>query len=458
MKLYDLIRQNQALTFIDARTQQEFKLADLDRSLDIKKRKGLIFIYSDNQLHSVEVFLNFLRAEYTISMMSAQLNSEFKIHLEQNYSPLYIYDPQRSEIGGYIKEQVSENIYLFRKKQPVEYNIHPDIKLLLSTSGTTGTPKLVKLSDENMVQNAYSILEYMPVKPEDVIPLNVPIIFVYGLSIFTTNCIAGGKIVCTENDVLKKEFWDEFNLYRFTAISGVPYMYEMLYRIGFFKKDHPSLRYMTHTGGILNDALVKIIAEYVLKYNKRFFAQYGQTEASGRMAFLPPEDLSKKGSSIGFPVKNGRFEINEDTSELIYYGPNVFGGYAKGWQDLSSFHHTDKLHTGDIARKDEEGYYYITGRIKRIIKLFGTRYNLDDIELILKNNLGGKTFICTGVEDKYLSVLHLDDCLENDLIHQVLRDKLNLHPASVRVKCVTSVPLTPNGKIDYKQVILLQEA
>jgi acyl-CoA synthetase (AMP-forming)/AMP-acid ligase II len=454
MPLYDLIQKNRDLFFIDAQTGHAAPVKAFHQSLPIDNRQGLVFIYNDNLIGSVEVLLNFLNSRFTVVLLSAQLHPSFKQSLEELYTPYYIYDPGRAAVYGYNTATASAAIKLFKRKNPVEYLIHSNIKMLLSTSGTTGSPKFVKLSDENLVHNAWSILDYMPIKCDDVVPLNVPIVFVYGLSIFTTNCIAAGTIVCTDKDILQPAFWTDFKKYNCSTIGGVPYVYEMLHRIGFFKKDHPSLRYMTQTGGILNQALRNAIVQYISTYNKQFFAQYGQTEAAGRMAWLPQSALLTKEASIGKPIQNGRFEIDDDTSELIYYGPNVFGGYANCVADLSSWHATNKLYTGDVARMDEDGYYYITGRIKRIIKLFGTRLNLDEVELILKNALGGQTVVCTGINDKYLLVSHVNDQLDEAVIKQLLKEKLQIHPASVQVKYIPAMPLTPNGKIDYSTIML----
>lgn len=452
MRLYDLIQQNKKLKFVDPDSGNSSSISDFHQSLKIEDFHGLIFVYSDNKINSIEVFLNFLQSQFTMSLLASQLNLQFKRSLEGVYQPFYIYDPTREDIEGYEKYSASLSISLFRRKVKPKYSIHKNIKLLLSTSGTTGTPKFVKLSDENLVKNAASILDYMPIKNNDVTPLNVPIVFVYGLSVLTTNCIKGGTIICTDKDILQKEFWKDFNTYKFSTLNGVPYVYEMLYRIGFFKKEHPSLRYMAQTGGILSAALIKVIAAYSEKNNTPFYAQYGQTEAAGRMAYLPPEDLLKKGSSIGFPIKNGKFEINKETQELIYYGENVFGGYANGKDDLCTFQKSNNLNTGDMARIDDYGYYYIIGRIKRIVKLFGTRLNLDEVELILKNNLGGETFICIGINDVCLLIVHLNSSLKDTLIEKVLKDKLNLHPSSLKIKYIKNVPKTPNGKIDYQHL------
>jgi acyl-coenzyme A synthetase/AMP-(fatty) acid ligase len=453
MSLYELIQKNQHLTFIDAQTGHSTPVHAFHQSLHIDNRQGLVFIYNDNLVGSVEVLLNFLNSRFTVVLLSAQLHADFKQNLETLYTPYYIYDPGREHINEYNMVATSAFIQLFKRKRAVEYTIHPNIKMLLSTSGTTGSPKFVKLSDDHLVRNAWSILDYMPIRSDDVVPLNVPIVFVYGLSIFTTNCMAAGAIVCTNKDILQPAFWTDFTKYNCSTIGGVPYVYEMLQRIGFFRKDHPSLRYMTQTGGILNQALRQEIVSYATTYNKQFFAQYGQTEAAGRMAYLPQEYLLDKAASIGKPIKNGRFEIDDATSELIYYGPHVFGGYANSPADLSTWHETDKLYTGDVARQDEDGFYYITGRIKRIIKLFGTRLNLDEVELLLKNALGGQTVVCTGINDKHLLVSHVNDQLEEATIKQVLKEKLQIHPTTVQVKYLPKMPLTPNGKIDYLTIM-----
>jgi acyl-CoA synthetase (AMP-forming)/AMP-acid ligase II len=449
MRLYDLIQQNKKLVFIDPITGHSYKSADFHRSVTIEDRQGVVFLYIDNLTGSVEVFLNFLQSRYTVALLSPQLNPAFKLELEKAYRPYYIYDPARTEIAGFDVYVASSRIQLFKNRLHPDYPVHPEIKLLLSTSGTTGSPKFVKLSEDNLIHNAMAILDFLPIRSTDVTPLNVPIIFVYGLSIFTTNCIAGGAMICTAHDILQKAFWEDFEKYQCTSIGGVPYVYEMLNRIGFFKKEYPSLRYMTQTGGILNAALTQVLASHVAAYDQEFFVMYGQTEASGRMAYLPFADLFRKSTSIGIPVSNGRFEIDAETSELIYFGPNIYGGYARGYEDVNSFDHQDRLYTGDVGRVDDEGYYYITGRIKRIMKLFGTRMNLDEVELILKNDLGGETFLCMGHEDKYLLVMHLNPELGDTSIRQVLKEKLNLHPAMIKISLVDTVPLTPNGKIDY---------
>lgn len=449
MQLYELISKNENLIFMDAASGASKSIQEMHQSLEIDDLRSVVFIYNNNQLPAVETLLNFYQSRYTIALLGQGTNIDFKENLETKYTPYYIYDPSRITIEGYTAVNASDTITLFRRNENSIYPIHPKIKLLLSTSGTTGSPKFVRLSDDNLVQNAKSILQYLPIQEDDVVPLNVPVHSVFGLSIFHTNCIKAHQIVCTDKDPFQKEFWSDLKHYGYSTLGGVPYFYEMLNSIGFFRKDYPSLRYFTHGGGMLSHKLVEIISEYNEKYGKQFFAQYGQTEASGRMSFLPPKDLLRKATSIGRAIQNGRFEIDNETSELVYYGPNIFGGYAERRADLQFYDQEEKLHTGDQARVDSEGYYFITGRLKRIVKLFGTRINLDEIELLLKNTLGGQTFICLNVHDKHLAVLYTDETVNKEVIVNVLKAKLSLHSSSLKVVYLDTVPLTANGKVNY---------
>ncbi|SEN56459.1 Acyl-CoA synthetase (AMP-forming)/AMP-acid ligase II [Chitinophaga rupis] len=442
-KLYDLIAANPQLEYVDAATGQHFGVSDLTHTLDLEPQHGLAFLYLDNSIAAIEALLNFLDSPFTIALLSPKLNIAYKQQLEQLYRPCYIYDPSRTAVEGF-----EATVRLFKNTVQAGYSIHPDIKVLLSTSGTTGSPKFVKLSEDNLVQNALSIIDYLPIQHHDVTPLTLPVFYSYGLSVFTTNSIAGGQVVCTSRDVVQKEFWEDFNRYGYTSVAGVPYVYEMLHRIGFCKKEYASLRYMTQAGGRLSPVLAKTFGEYMAVRDKRFYIMYGQTEATARMAYLPPEALLSKAGSIGIPVKNGRFDISPDTQELVYTGPNVFGGYATGTADLQTFDHHPVLYTGDMAEKDADGYYYITGRMKRFVKLFGTRVNLDEVEAILKNTLNGGTVACIGVEDKYLLVQHLG-ALDSSAIKQLLSEKLQLHVSVFRIQQVDEFLLTPNGKVDY---------
>nr|WP_315032018.1 AMP-binding protein [uncultured Chryseobacterium sp.] len=458
MKILENVIANRNLLFTDASTGKTIPVGALYRSLGLNPvEKGLIFLYNDNQLSSIEVLLNFYGTALSIAVLGQKLHPEFKERLEEEYHPKYIFDPSREEIPGYTIKAFSESVTIHVKKDyKCEVTINPEIKILLSTSGTTGIPKLVKLSDESLYQNAVSILQYMPILESDVVPLNVPINFVYGFSIFTTNCMRAARIVCTEKDIMQKAFWDEMEEFGYSTLGGVPYLYENLNRIGFFRKDSPSLRYMTHTGGVINGELRKTIFSYCHEFEKQFFAQYGQTEAGGRMAYLTTDGLLEAETSIGTPVQGGDFSIDPDTEELLFSHNSIYGGYAHTLKDLASYEQPAVLRTGDTAQKGKNGIYYITGRIKRIMKLFGIRLNLDEVEFILKNEMEGNTFVCLNFNDKKIIVLYDNQEIDPQVITETIKNKLRINPQYVRAEYIESFPLSPNGKINYPLLQNLQ--
>jgi long-subunit acyl-CoA synthetase (AMP-forming) len=453
--LIQLFQQNTSLEFIDVYTDKHFKLNELIiDNFDINTPdKKLVFLYLDNSIQSVKTYLTFLTTNHTLALLSPKLNIDFKTQLESTYQPDFIYDITRLEINGYntLKLDSDVNVH-FNKNNPTK-QINNNIKLLLSTSGTTGSPKFVKLSESNLVNNALSIVDYLPINAWDNCPLNLPIYYSYGLSVLHTNAIKGGTIICTNRDILENEFWTDFEQYSFTSLAGVPYFYEILNRIGFTTKYYESLCYLTQAGGKLNNHLVKMFAEYASLYDCKFYVMYGQTEATARMSYLAPEDLDSKLGSIGKAIKNGQFTVDKDSEELYYTGPNVFGGYAECLDDLTSFSDDRTLKTGDLARIDEDGFVYITGRSKRFMKLFGMRINLDEVETILKTKFVGSTFVCTGIEDKSLLICSTDKNIDNNIIKQFIRYKLDIHPKFVDYKYIKDIPLTVNGKTDYTEII-----
>lgn len=453
MSIIDLVKINKSLLYLDAETGEQITFGELlieDSVLKLPKK--LVFLYLDNSLQSISAFWNFVQSEHAIALLSPQVKDEYKYRLEELYKPYFIYDPSRKIIADYQVISFLRGAPLFITKLNQDFPIHKAIKILLSTSGTTGSPKFVKLSEENLLQNALSIVDYLPIKGIDVVPLNLPVFYSYGLSVLTSNSISGGKIVCTNKDVLMKEFWHDVDSFQYTSLSGVPFVYEMLNRIGFVKKKNPTFRYLTQAGGKLNEKTLKIFADYCKTENILFYVMYGQTEATARMSYLHPDYLHQKLGSIGKPIKNGTFFIDADTSELCYKGPNVFGGYADNLQDLEIYKDEKLLHTGDIGKVDQEGFYYITGRLKRFVKIFGTRINLDEIETLLKNKFEDITFVSVGLDDKKLFIGFTSKALEDKAISDFIVSELKLHPSTIVAKYMEEIPLTANGKPNYSQI------
>jgi long-chain acyl-CoA synthetase len=448
--LLEKIAQNKNLIFKDINAQKEktFQNFNLEGFAFDSYSKSLVVLYLDNSLDSIEVFFGFYNSKHAIAMLSRDLSPSLKEQIEENYQPQFIFDDNREEISGYQKQNE-----IFVKECPSTFIIAPEIKILLSTSGTTGSPKFVKLSDDNIFQNASSIINYLPINNEDVCPLNLPIYYSYGLSILTTNAISGGTIICGVKDILNKDFWVDFETFGFTSLAGVPYVYEILNRIGFLKKQYSSLRYLTQAGGKLNEKLVVSLYEYTQNQAVDFFVMYGQTEATARMSFFNTKQFPDKIGSVGKAILNGSFEIDVENSELLYKGPNVFGGYAEKVDDLAIFHKEEVLHTGDLATMDQDKFVFITGRLKRFVKILGSRINLDEVEQALKNHFPNTTFICVGKEDQYLQIASTNLTLGKNEIGTYIKDLFKIHPAYIKYKLIENVPLTSNGKINYNAIL-----
>jgi long-chain acyl-CoA synthetase len=459
MTLFEAVSANKELVYIDDSDQgREYPFSQLPLfSLAKTETRPLAFLYPDNSINSIIAFWSFMRSNAALALLSPGMTETYKQQLEALYTPTYIYDPTRSAVGSLDTVAYSDTLSIYKSKEAQTYTIHEKVKLLLNTSGTTGSPKFVKLSEENILSNARSIADYLPINASDVTPLNLPVYYSYGLSVLTTNSIKGGKIVCSNLDVLNKTFWEKMKEYGYTSLAGVPFVYEMLERIGFRKNDYPSLRYLSVAGGRLEQPIMEKFAQYAAERNIAFYVMYGQTEATARMSYVPADKLLDKIGSIGIAIKDGRFELDKDTGELCYAGPNVFGGYVTDPADLASYEQPALLHTGDLARVDDEGYYYITGRVKRIIKLMGTRVNLDEIEAIVAAH-SGKAVKCIGVNDKILVIAVTDEDIDASLLLNQLAAVTKLHPAFMKVHYLKEYPLSQNGKVDYNKIAELYGA
>lgn len=343
----------------------------------------------------------------------------------------------------------TETIENLRKRyHPGETKCHPDLALCLTTSGSTGSPKLVRLTKRNILANATSIAEYLQIDENERPITMLPMYYSYGLSIINSHLQKGATILLTDKTYAQREFWNFLKENEATSMSGVPYTWELLKRLRFMRMDLPSVKTMTQAGGKLNAEIAKEYIQWAKSQGKRFIVMYGQTEATARMSYLPWKRAEEKYASIGVAIPGGEFSLTED-GELIYKGENVSMGYAECAEDLMKGDENHSiLHTGDMARVDEDGYYYITGRKKRFVKIWGNRCNLDQIEQIVKTIT--TSCACAGVDDKVTVFVTLGG-LEKTII-DLLASKTGFNPIAFQVQQIDAIPVTPSGKIDYPQL------
>ena len=423
----------------------------------IAQKRSLVFCLCDNNLESLAGYLTFINLDMVQLLLDQNLDDSHLVGLIEEYRPQFMWLPKTKLdlLTSYCFQSVEEyEGYVLCKFDYLSYKLHPNLSLLLTTSGSTGSPKMVRLSASNLSANAKSISEYLKISKADRPITSLPFHYSYGLSVINSHLISGAKILMTNFSIARKEFWEFFRKNDATSFAGVPFSYEILDRIRFHKMDVPCLQTMTQAGGRLSTNLVKKFSDFCKSNNRRFFVMYGQTEATARISFLEPEMINSKLGSIGKSIPQGELSIdysdnNSEQGELLYRGPNVSLGYANSWRDLANGDDNKGiLRTGDLARVDDDGYFFITGRKKRFIKLFGNRINLDSVEQLAEELFG--TCACSG-NDQKLIVHH---CLNTEIEEKLklLSLKLGIHKSALAECQYEELPLGGNGKIDYSRL------
>ena len=333
---------------------------------------------------------------------------------------------------------------------------HPDLAIMLSTSGSTGATKLVRLSGSAVDANARSIASYLGIDGGERPITTLPPGYSYGLSVINSHLASGATIILNQHSVINPAFRALIDREQATSLAGVPYTYELLDRAGILNDMPASLRTLTQAGGKLAADRVSAIAAATRASGRRFFVMYGQTEATARMAYLAPERLADHNDCIGQPIPGGAFTLidpetgveTETAGELVYRGPNVMMGYAETAADLARGREIQALHTGDLVEKVAPDLYRVTGRKSRFLKLFGLRIALDQVEAILRKE--GYTGFATG--DDQLLVIAL---LEGDAAtaEAVITTRLELPSDSCIVVPMGDVPRLPSGKIDFVSLL-----
>ncbi len=331
------------------------------------------------------------------------------------------------------------------------HSLHPDLALLLSTSGSTGSPKLVRLSHENLQANAAAIAEYLGIRDTDRAATTLPMHYCYGLSVINSHLLRGAGLILTDLSVADTCFRDLFRQARGTTLAGVPYTFDLLERAGFFEMRLPHLRYVTQAGGRLAPERVARLAALGRRNGWDLYVMYGQTEATARMAYLPPHLADVRPESIGGPIPGGSFRLDPlpdwpepDVGELVYAGPNVMLGYAESASDLRLGRTVHELRTGDIARHSGDGLYELIGRRTAFAKILGLRVDPHQVEAMLERQ--GFTAACVGGDDELLVALVGDT--RCSLVRRLVASTYGLPSRAIRVCSVTDIPRLANGKRD----------
>ena len=433
MKLWPEDIAHDRVALCEAGTDRTLTYGELEavRSRGTQGQRELAFIWSDHGFDAARCYLETLAAGHVVFMGDASAGPERREALEKLYDPNLVWEREAGML----------------RRHDNEIALHPDLNLLLSTSGSTGAPKFVRLSRRVLRANADAIASYLGLHADERAPLNLPLGYAYGLSILHSHLTVGATLIATGTNVFERTFWEGMEACACTSLAGVPFTWRMLLRLRLERLSLAHVKTITQAGGALDAESKRRLLDWADAHGARFFVMYGQTEATARMSFVPPELLSSKITSIGQAIPKGELRLadpTQDISELIYEGPNVMMGYASSQKDLGSGDLLGGvLHTGDLGRRDEDGFFYIEGRASRFVKVYGHRIDLDWVEQSLRDVLGGEVAV-VGAEDRVVAILE-----DGDLSGQTREAMaaLNIHPRAAAVEVVDALPRASSGKL-----------
>ena len=420
--------------------------------------RSVVFSLCENSAGSLAGYLALENAGLVPLLLSASLDGELRRRLEDTYLPSYYWAPASlaSELGG---ETVCACLdYVLLKTAHAPYPLNDRLSLLLTTSGSTGSPKLVRHKYGNLEANAENVAKVFGWTENEVGICDLPMNYTMGLNVINSHLFAGASVLMVKANLMDPAFWSFVAAEGGTSFCGVPFSYEIMRRIGFDKMDLPALKTLAEGGGKLTDRMFRWIAEDSAKKGRRFCATFGTSETSARMSFLDPGLALQKIGSIGKAIPNGELflsdeKMNDDGTadgELSYRGPNVTMGYAETAADLmKGDEFCGEYRTGDLAKRDAEGFYYIVGRKKRFLKLFGMRVSLDETERLLKTRFG-EDLVCIG-DDKKMRIFTTNAALKDEII-PFLADKTKLHNSAFQVLVIDGIPRNEYGKVRFAEL------
>lgn len=443
------------IAFGEARSRQE-QISSLSHELE-RRRPRLSFLLTEDPALDAARLLLFLHHRTPLALIDPGIGPGRFHAMLSAYEPEFVLgctDPKMIA-SDYVQVEELPSAW---SRTPSRVDPHPDLALLLSTSGSTGSPKFVRLSHANIKINAQQITETLDIDTSMRAALVLPLHYSFGMSVVTSHALAGATLVAPSEGVMSQSFWTQVSAASVTFLPGVPQSLAMLERLDFARLKPPTIKVLAQAGGKLPDESIRYFHDVMSTASGRFHVMYGQTEASPRIACLPANSLPAKLGSVGIAVPGGHIEIVDEhdcavdplaTGEIRYSGPNVMMGYAEELEDLAVGDvQGDSLKTGDLGFLDHDGYLYLTGRTKRIAKIASARVSLDEVEAEATQLAGSPVAVLPGALDG-ISVIVEGSPEAADALRRTLARVLRVPPAMIRSLSIDQLPLLSSGKIDY---------
>ena len=335
------------------------------------------------------------------------------------------------------------------------HDLHPDLALLLSTSGSTGSPRLVRLSRSNLVSNADAIVDALKITAADRAITSLPLFYCFGLSVLHAQLRAGGSVVLRHRSVTDPDFPDQVARHKVTLLAATPHLIDVFDVQGLLDRELSHLRLIAQAGGALPPDRVREVAARGRAHGWGLALMYGQTEATARMTVLPPELAAEFPDAVGWPVRGSTFRLDTEVpgaqagpravGELVFAGPGVMLGYAEHPDDLALGRMHTELRTGDLGTIDSSGLVRVVGRRSDFVKILGIRIDLGQVQRILRAH--EVTACVTGTADQ-LQVTYRQAAVSADTVRRIAEMASGLVPSVISVRSVKTLPMLSNGKVD----------
>lgn len=417
--------------------------------------RTLVILLAENSAGSLLGYTSLLSNHIVPLIISNKTDRQLIDSFCEKYQPEYMWMPtERIEDFGLANEVYSIYGYSLVKTEYVTPQMYDELSLLLPTSGSTGSPKLVRHSYKNIEANAENVNKLFKLTPNEKAMVILPMHYTMGLSVIASHLYTGATILLCSKSMLDPIFWKMLKE-EATSFTGVPYSFDLLNKMRFFRMNLPNLKIITQGGGKLTKDMWNILVDYAEANGKKFIATYGQSECTARMAYLPAELAKSKVCSIGYAEPGGKLSIidaegnetfdGEDKGEMAYRGANVTLGYAECKDDLRKGDENNGfIRTGDIARRDSDGCYFIEGRMKRFLKIFGLRISLDEVENLITCKYNTDCY-CSGDDECLLVKLTNKDIVGE--IPSFIEEKTHLFHQRIKIVVVESILRNEAGKV-----------
>ncbi len=422
-----------------------------------KKTRNLCLFECYNEIDSVILYLSIIFYDNVPLLINGNLSETLFNNYINNYKPDYVFTKKNLILKNYKCIKKINGINVFYYNQKVKKLINKNLAILLPTSGSTGSKKLVKISYENLYENTKDICNFLKINKNHTTITTMPFSYTYGMSIINTHVYKSARIFVYSGSLIDKFFYKYLLKYKISSFGGVPFMYEILKKLRMHNLKKTYLKYLTHAGGSMDKKTLMFFYKYCTEHKIKFISMYGASEATSRMSYLPFKFMRSKLGSIGKGlnnsfslIKNNKFiKRPNERGEIFYSGKNVFMGYSKNFKDLRYGNQKRYvLATGDLGYFDKDGFYYITGRKNRYVKIYGMRVNLDEIELSLKEKF--KQCYVNSKNNKiviYSKVPHQFEKISNFLF-----ERFKINKNIFKFCKLKKIPLKSNNKIDYKKL------